>query len=73
MWLRYVRCYRLYFRNLPSSPSNHWFWGTIPTVDVFKYLAKATLDIIGLAEFGYNFRAFSEPHNELADAYARMF
>nr|ODO03888.1 hypothetical protein L204_00229 [Cryptococcus depauperatus CBS 7855] len=73
MWLWYVRYYRLYFRNLPSFPSNHWFWGTIPTDDVFKYLAKTTLDIIGLAEFDYKFRALSEPHNGLADAYARMF
>jgi len=44
-------------------------------IDVMKYLAQATLDVIGLAGFNYDFRSMSlsEGPNELAEAYRNMF
>jgi cytochrome P450 len=42
-------------------------------MDVMMYLGQATLDVIGLAGFDYDFKALSEPKNELAEAYRDMF
>lgn len=44
-------------------------------IDVMRYLAQATLDVIGLAGFNYDFRSMSltEGPNELAEAYRDMF
>ncbi|WVQ81300.1 hypothetical protein IAT38_003423 [Cryptococcus sp. DSM 104549] len=42
-------------------------------VDMLKWTGKATLDIIGLAGFDYDFKALSESSNELAEAYGQMF
>lgn len=44
-------------------------------IDVMRYLAQATLDVIGLAGFNYDFRSLStsEGENELAEAYRNMF
>ena len=44
-------------------------------IDVMRYLAQATLDVIGLAGFNYDFRSLSvtEGANELAEAYRNMF
>ena len=42
-------------------------------IDVSKYLGQTTLDVIGLAGFNYDFKALSQPHNELAEAYRSMF
>lgn len=42
-------------------------------MDVAKYLAQATLDIIGIAGFDYDFNALTDPKNELAEAYREMF
>lgn len=44
-------------------------------IDVMRYLAQATLDVIGLAGFNYDFRSLSvsEGKNELAEAYRNMF
>ncbi|KAK4684235.1 hypothetical protein P7C73_g5960, partial [Tremellales sp. Uapishka_1] len=42
-------------------------------IDMLRYLGKATLDIIGLAGFDYDFAALSSPRNELADAYTALF
>ncbi|WVO15485.1 hypothetical protein L204_103143 [Cryptococcus depauperatus] len=41
-------------------------------MDVMHFLAKTTLDIIGVAGFNYDFNALSEPHNELSGAYMNM-
>jgi hypothetical protein len=46
------------------------------TLDVLSWLTRATLDVIGLAGFGYSFDAL-EPKagesNELADAFSVIF
>lgn len=42
-------------------------------IDVMKYLGMAAIDIIGLAGFNYDFKALSQPSNELADAFTNMF
>ena len=42
-------------------------------IDVMRYLAQATLDVIGIAGFAYDFKSLSEPNNELAEAYRNMF
>lgn len=42
-------------------------------IDVMKFLGQATLDVIGLAGFNYDFHALSQPKNELAEAYREMF
>lgn len=44
-------------------------------IDVMRYLGQATLDVIGLAGFNYDFRSLStsEGENELAEAYRNMF
>ncbi|WVF65346.1 hypothetical protein IAT40_000072 [Kwoniella sp. CBS 6097] len=42
-------------------------------IDVLSWLGKATLDVIGLAGFNYDFRALEDPKNELAEAYRKMF
>lgn len=41
-------------------------------VDIMKFLGQATLDVIGVAGFNYDFKALSEPKNELAEAYREM-
>ncbi|KAI8605700.1 cytochrome P450 [Dissophora ornata] len=41
--------------------------------DVMVDLGSATLDIIGLAGFGYDFKALTEPDNELSLAYRDIF
>lgn len=42
-------------------------------VDVMKYVNQATLDVIGIAGFDYDFQALSQPRNELAEAFISMF
>lgn len=42
-------------------------------IDVSRYLAQCTLDIIGAAGFDYDFAALRDPKNELAEAYRQMF
>ncbi|KAG0045934.1 hypothetical protein BGZ83_008843 [Gryganskiella cystojenkinii] len=41
--------------------------------DITRDLNHATLDIIGMAGFGYNFQALTDPNNELALAYSELF
>ncbi|CUA72796.1 Cytochrome P450 72A13 [Arabidopsis thaliana] [Rhizoctonia solani] len=44
------------------------------TIDVLPWLNRATLDIIGLAGFGYDFRSLKEPDkDELSKAFAELF
>ena len=42
-------------------------------IDMMKYLGQTTVDVIGLTGFDYDFKALSEPKNELAEAYRAMF
>jgi hypothetical protein len=42
-------------------------------MDISKWLGKTTLDVIGLAGFGYDFNSLHDPTNELALAMERMF
>ncbi|WWC91006.1 uncharacterized protein L201_005945 [Kwoniella dendrophila CBS 6074] len=42
-------------------------------IDIMSWLGKATLDIIGLAGFNYDFNALEDPNNELALAFNKMF
>jgi len=42
-------------------------------IDVLSWLSRATLDIIGLAGFNYEFNALSDQQNELNDAFAQVF
>lgn len=42
-------------------------------IDVLKFLSLATIDIIGIAGFDYDFKALSQPENELAKAFSNMF
>ncbi|KAG0328665.1 hypothetical protein BG000_000364 [Podila horticola] len=41
--------------------------------DITGDLGRATLDIIGLAGFGYDFQALTVPNNELSRAYRELF
>ncbi|KAG0366608.1 cytochrome P450 [Gamsiella multidivaricata] len=41
--------------------------------DITTDLGRATLDIIGLAGFGYDFQALTNPNNELSQAYCELF
>ncbi|KAG0317035.1 hypothetical protein BGZ99_006542 [Dissophora globulifera] len=41
--------------------------------DITTDLGRATLDIIGLAGFGYDFQALTNPNNELSAAYRDLF
>ncbi|KAK4689389.1 hypothetical protein P7C73_g726, partial [Tremellales sp. Uapishka_1] len=43
------------------------------TVDMLLYLGRTSLDIIGIAGFGYDFQSLSMQDNELAGAYRDMF
>nr|QDJ74243.1 cytochrome P450-3 [Thanatephorus cucumeris] len=44
------------------------------TIEVLSWLTRATLDIIGLAGFGYDFRSLEdEDKDELAKAYTELF
>ncbi|KAF8489400.1 cytochrome P450 [Gautieria morchelliformis] len=42
-------------------------------VDVLNWLGRATLDVIGLAGFGYTFDALVDDQNDLATAFAEVF
>lgn len=42
-------------------------------IDVMKFLGQCTIDVIGVAGFNYDFKALSQPKNELADAFTKMF
>jgi hypothetical protein len=42
-------------------------------VDVLNWLGRATLDVIGLAGFGYTFDALVDDQNDLAAAFAEVF
>ena len=44
-----------------------------PVVEISEWSSRATLDIIGLAGMGQDFNAISDPKNELAAAYRRVF
>ncbi|KAI0034622.1 cytochrome P450 [Vararia minispora EC-137] len=73
----------------PKSPMNATFLNELPSspgvvIDILSYLARATLDVIGSAGFGYTFNALAQPHpsdpingpapdNELASAFAVIF
>jgi hypothetical protein len=41
-------------------------------VEISRWLGKTTLDVIGLAGFGYDFDSLHDPNNELAVALERM-
>ncbi|THV03802.1 cytochrome P450 [Dendrothele bispora CBS 962.96] len=49
--------------------------GTLPLarVDALSWLGRATLDVIGLAGFGYHFDSLSQSSDELADAFSIIF
>ncbi|WVQ72763.1 hypothetical protein IAR50_002323 [Cryptococcus sp. DSM 104548] len=55
----------------PTKPGDEVEGGK--KIDVMRYLAKTTLDVIGLAGFSYDFNSLSESKNELADAFGSMF
>jgi hypothetical protein len=64
--------------SVEASPTPATKEDTVPgtrKIDVMRYLAQATLDVIGLAGFNYDFRSLSttEGENELAEAYRNMF
>ncbi|TXT09601.1 uncharacterized protein COLE_03535 [Cutaneotrichosporon oleaginosum] len=42
-------------------------------IDVMRYMGAATLDVIGLAGFDYDFNALRDNKNELAEAFRTMF
>ncbi|TYJ59084.1 hypothetical protein B9479_000073 [Cryptococcus floricola] len=42
-------------------------------IDMLKWTGKATLDVIGLAGFDYDFQTLEGGENELANAYREMF
>lgn len=42
-------------------------------VDILNWLGRATLDVIGLAGFGYSFNALVDDENILATAFAEVF
>nr|ODN90460.1 hypothetical protein L203_01569 [Cryptococcus depauperatus CBS 7841] len=42
-------------------------------IDVLRYLSRATLDLIGVCGFDYDFKALSERGNQLSQAYVQMF
>lgn len=42
-------------------------------IDVMRFLGMCTLDVIGVAGFSYDFKALSQPKNELAEAFSKMF
>ena len=42
-------------------------------IDALAWLGRATLDIIGLAGFGYAFNSLTDESNELALAFAAVF
>ncbi|KII86568.1 hypothetical protein PLICRDRAFT_113427 [Plicaturopsis crispa FD-325 SS-3] len=44
-----------------------------PRVDALSWLSRATLDIIGLAGFGYTFNSLANEDNELANAFSVIF
>lgn len=47
--------------------------GDAKEIDVCLWLGKATLDVIGLAGFDYDFGSLASPNNELAAAFRDMF
>uniref|UniRef100_A0A8H7XTF7 Cytochrome P450 n=1 Tax=Psilocybe cubensis TaxID=181762 RepID=A0A8H7XTF7_PSICU len=46
---------------------------SITRIDVLVWLGRATLDVIGLAGFGYAFNALTDDSNELARAFSVIF
>ena len=40
---------------------------------MLKFVSMASIDIIGLAGFDYDFKALSEPMNELSEAFKVLF
>ncbi|WVQ74481.1 hypothetical protein IAR50_004082 [Cryptococcus sp. DSM 104548] len=57
----------------PTPPKDIDFVPGGKKIDVMSYLSKTALDIIGTCGFDYDFKALSEPSNELSDAYSNMF
>lgn len=43
------------------------------TVDVYSWMGRGMLDVIGLAGFGYDFGALDGEKNELGDTFQKMF
>ncbi|TFK70387.1 cytochrome P450 [Pluteus cervinus] len=44
-----------------------------PRIDALSWLARATLDVIGLAGFGYTFNSLISDRDELAEAFSIIF
>lgn len=55
----------------PAEPEDRVEGGK--KIDVMRYLGQATLDVIGVCGFGYDFKSLSSEDNELAEAYRKMF
>lgn len=55
----------------PTKPEGIQIGGR--KIDVMKYIAMCTIDIIGLAGFGYELDSLSGTKNEMADAFKKMF
>ena len=47
--------------------------GSDGVVDIQDWMQRATMDVIGTAGFGFEFRAVSDPESELVRNYRRMF
>ncbi|KDR82630.1 hypothetical protein GALMADRAFT_220617 [Galerina marginata CBS 339.88] len=54
----------------PQDPGHE---NSVTRVDVLVWLGRATLDVIGLAGFGYAFNALTDDSNELARAFGVIF
>ncbi|KAJ3480363.1 hypothetical protein NLJ89_g12284 [Agrocybe chaxingu] len=52
----------------PTPNNSNTRQGNPPRIDVLPWLARATLDVIGLAGFGYTFNALTDDTDELAHA-----
>lgn len=50
-----------------------WLEATGPVLDVCHWMNRATFDVVGLADFGYDFNAIQNESDELFVAYREMF
>ncbi|KAF9463000.1 cytochrome P450 [Collybia nuda] len=66
-WSKAIHLRDIWLAQADAAPSHS------TRIDALAWLARATLDVIGLAGFGYSFNSLTHTDNELADAFSTIF
>ncbi|TFK40706.1 cytochrome P450 [Crucibulum laeve] len=72
-WAKATQLRDIWLTEIDSSEDAEGHEKGVSRIDVLVWLGRATLDVIGLAGFGYSFNSLTDDTNELANAFGVIF